>query len=265
VIKDQKLGQRRYRCQLNEREEPAVSNWIKWGAATVVVIGAIGIGWFFIRSGSGEASAPITAPPVTEAATTTVAPSEESTEPAESGSTGTFAIVAGESEARFVLQEDLNGSRIDVIGRTTQVAGEILADPGDLSSAAVGTVVINVRTLETGNSFRDRAIRGNILDSAQDEFEFATFVPTSVEGIPDSVEIGQPASFTIVGDLTVKGVTSPVTFAVEASFSDAATMTGTATAQVTQAQFDINIRAPSQVANISEEIDLVIDFIARTS
>lgn len=251
-----------------------MSNWIKWGAATIVAVGVIGVGWFFIRSGSGEASAPITAPPVTVSPTTSAVESPEPEEtgpeetgpevtgPEETGSAGTFSITAGESEARFVLQEDLNGSRIDVTGRTTEVAGEILADPSDLSTATVGTIVINLRTLETGNSFRDRAIRGNILNSSQDEFEFGTFTPTALEGLPDSVEIGEVASFTIVGDLNVNGVTSPVTFFVDASFSDAGTMTGTATAQVTQAQFDINIRAPSQVANISDEISLIIDFVA---
>lgn len=246
---------------------------IKWGVLAIVVVAAIGVGWFFIRSGSGEASAPVTAPPVTtEAPVAQESAASEATEPSEEAATQEdptvsegpriFAIVPGESEARFVLQEDLNGNRIDVIGHTTEVAGEISADPADLTSAAVGTVVINVRTIETGNSFRDRAIRGNILDSAQDEFEFSMFVPTEIGGLPASVEIGEMFVFTIAGDLTVRDVTSPVFFDVEASLSDANTLNGFASAGVTQEQFGITIDAPAQVANISEAITLELEFVA---
>ncbi len=246
-----------------------MKNVLKWSALAVLVVGIAGAAAFFIRSGSGEASAPVTAPPVST--TTTIAATPEPEEPAESptGETAVgegsrvFSIIPGESEARFILQEDLSGSRIDVIGTTTEVAGEISADPDDLSTAAVGTIVINVRTLSTGNGFRDRAIRGNILDSAQDEFEFSTFVPTLVSGLPGSVEVGEAFVFSIEGDLTVKDVTSPVVFDVDAVMTDADTVTGLASTTVTQSQFGISIQAPAQVANITEEIVLELDFVAK--
>ncbi|NND13378.1 MAG: YceI family protein [Acidimicrobiia bacterium] len=247
-----------------------MKNALKWGGLAIVVASIVGVAAFFIRSGSGEASAPVTAPPVST--TTTLATAPETTQttevpdeetPATASGSRIFSIVPGESEARFILQEDLSGSRIDVVGTTTEVAGEISADPADLSTATVGTIVINVRTLSTGNSFRDRAIRGNILDSAQDEFEFSMFEPTAISGLPESVSVGESFTFTIEGDLTVRDVTSPVVFDVEANMTDADSVTGLATTTVTQSDFGISIQAPAQVANISEEIVLELDFVAR--
>ena len=166
--------------------------------------------WF--SGGSGEPSTEVTAPPITSASTTapattaptttsattvTVATTEapaavETTDPVEPAvaSAVLYRIDKEESSVSFEIDEILNGNPFRVVGVTTEVAGEVLIDFDEPAASQLGTIVINVRTLATDSGFRDRAIRGPILGSSRDENEFATFEPTDIEGLPDSVAMG---------------------------------------------------------------------------
>ena len=94
---------------------------------------------------------------------------------------GIFKIVPAGSETRFLIDEVLRGDPITVVGSTDQVAGQLAVDPGDLSSAQVGVIQVNARTLTTDNQFRNRAIKNRILRT--DQHEFVTFTPTEVVGL----------------------------------------------------------------------------------
>lgn len=234
------------------------------GGGFLLVIGALAA-YVWFSGGSGEPSTEVTAPPVAPSTTavaapeTTVATAGTVPEPVDA-STITYTLVKEESTASFALQEDLRGVRTDVVGTTNELAAEILVDFGTPANSQVGQVVINARTLETGSSFRDRAIRGEILDSADDEFEFITFTPTSIAGLPD--EIADEVSFTMTGDLTIRTITNPVTFAVTVSSITPERLEGIATAEVLRSDFDLNIPSVSQVANVTDEVQLTIEFVA---
>ncbi|MFL7838702.1 MAG: YceI family protein [Candidatus Promineifilaceae bacterium] len=174
-----------------------------------------------------------------------------------------YQIVPGESAVRFELDEDLRGLRNTVVGTTDQVAGEIGVDFNDLSTTQIGALQINARTLATDNEFRNRAIKNDILDT--NSYEFITFTPTAVEGLPDSVEIGETVAFTITGDLTIRDITQAATFDVEATAVSANELQGTASSTVQRADYDLNIPSVPNVANVEEEVALYIDFIARSS
>jgi polyisoprenoid-binding protein YceI len=196
------------------------------------------------------------------------APEPTADAPEPTGETATaaprvFTIDQGGSEVRFELDEDLRGERITVIGFTQQVAGELALDPADLSQTQVGTLQINARTLLTDNNFRNRAIQNEILDTG--EFEFISFVPTSVDGLPDTVAVGETVQFTISGDLTVRDVTLPATFAVEATLVSADQVTGTASTVIPRGDYGLNIPSVPNVANVEEEVELYIDFTANAS
>lgn len=171
-----------------------------------------------------------------------------------------FTVSQAESEVRFELDEDLRGQRNTVVGITDQVAGEIRVDMADLSTAQVGVMQINARTLLTDNSFRNRAIQNEILDTG--EFEFITFAPVAIEGLPESVSLGEEITFTIEGDLTIRDITQPVVFSVVAKADSENQISGTATAVVQRADFDLNIPSVPNVANVEEEVELYIDFVA---
>jgi len=208
-----------------------------------------------------EVTQPTAAATVLPTAAPTEAPTEEpTTEPA---AARVYTLDQTASQVRFQLDEDLRGQRKTVVGTTDQVAGEIAVNLADLSQTQVGVIQINVRTLLTDNNFRNRAIQNEILDTGQ--FEFITFTPTGVSGLPASAAVGDTVSFTINGDLTIRDVTLPASFAVEATVVSETQITGTATAVVNRADYGLQIPSVPNVANVEEEVELTIDFTANAS
>ena len=174
-----------------------------------------------------------------------------------------FTIDSAASEVRFQLDEDLRGERKTVVGTTDQVAGQLSIDLTDLSQTQVGIIQINARTLTTDNNFRNRAIQNEILDTG--DYEFITFTPTGVEGLPAVATVGEAITFSLVGDLTIRDVTLPATFTVEATALSETQITGTATAVVNRADFGLQIPSVPNVANVEEEVELYIAFTANAS
>lgn len=183
--------------------------------------------------------------------------------PDESAATGLqiFQISQDDSVVRFQLDEDLRGSRNTVIGETDQVAGELAIDLNDLSTAQVGIMQINARTLVTDNNFRNRAIQNEILSTG--EYEFITFTPTAIEGLPPVAAIGEEVMFTVTGDLTIRDITQPVVFTVTATAVSEGQISGTASAVVMRGDYNLNIPSVPNVANVEEEVELTIDFVAN--
>lgn len=254
-------------------------NWIFWIAGILLVLTLSGCGLLRppeTASGTLEAiplelatDTPQAASPTpveVMEATPTVAEevqggSPTETAPAESGgSLVIYQILPGSSQVRFELDEDLRGTRITVVGTTDQVAGELALDFSDLSAIQVGTIQINARTLLTDNNFRNRAIQNEILDTGT--HEFITFTPTAINGLPASVETGTELTFTIDGDLAIRSITQPVTFTITAQALSETEIVGTASTTIQRADFDLNIPSVPNVANVEEEVELYIDFVA---
>ncbi len=210
---------------------------------------------------------PVTEPtgyPVTEP--TTAAAAEPTGYPVEAPATGEltiFEISQEGSEVRFELDEDLRGSRFTVVGVTNQVAGQVAINYADLSATQVGEIRINARTLATDNNFRNRAIQNEILDTGS--FEFITFVPTAVNNLPASAAIGDAVQFTLVGDLTIRDITSEAVFTVDATAVSETEFSGTATAIVNRETYGLQIPSVPNVANVEEEVELYLDFTANAS
>lgn len=186
---------------------------------------------------------------------------EPTTEAEDAAGLQIYEISPEDSEVRFELDEDLAGVRKTVVGRTDQVAAQLAVDYADLSTAQLGVLQINSRTLMTDNSFRNRAINNQILDTGA--YEFITFNPTAINGLPESVSIGDTVTFTIVGDLTIRDITTEVTFDVEATAVSATQISGMASTIVTRQAYDLVIPSVPQVANVEEEVELYIDFVAN--
>jgi polyisoprenoid-binding protein YceI len=172
-----------------------------------------------------------------------------------------FRISADESEVRFELDEMLRGQPTHVVGTTNQVAGDILVDFASPPSSRVGEIRINARTLATDQEFRNRAIRSEILESSRDEYEFISFTPTALEGLPETVEAGQEVTFQIVGDLKIRQITQSVTFEVTATATEDR-LEGSATTMVTRDQFGLVIPNAPGVADVTNEVVLTINFVA---
>jgi len=174
-----------------------------------------------------------------------------------------YQIDPASSQVRFELDEVLRGSPKTVVGATDQVAGEIAVDLNDLASAQVGEIRINARTLTTDNNFRNRALNNRILNTG--DYEFITFVPTAVNGLSDSAAVGDTIEFSIDGDLMIRDSTMPVTFAVTATPVSATQLAGSAAATIAREDFNLVIPSVPDVADVEEEVELYIDFVANAS
>ena len=202
--------------------------------------------WFFVLRDQQVVSEPITSAPLANPASGT-----------------TLYEITRASEARFSLGEVLRGSPTTVVGITNQVAGQIAANLEDLSTAEMGEVRINARTLQTDNDFRNTAIRTRILFT--DEYEYIRFVPQSIVGLPANTAVGDNIAFEVSGELSVRDVSRRVTFAVTAVARSPSLLEGSASTTISRSSFDINIPDVPGVANVDDEVLLEIDFIAEAA
>jgi polyisoprenoid-binding protein YceI len=225
---------------------------ISLGVLGVLVVGFIGFfGYIWFSGGSGE--------PSREAEAEEVAP--------EQPDSVVYAAVPGESEARFIIEEVLRGEPNTVVGVTDQVDGSVALQfqPPDVQ---IGQFVINVRSVKTDDEVRDRTIRTLILESNKDEFEFSTFEPTSIAGVPDSIAVGDTLDLEVTGDLTVRDITREVLFDMTLEVSSLEEIRGTANTTITWDNFDITIPyvgGDSIVASVGDEVRLELDFLARAN
>jgi len=174
-----------------------------------------------------------------------------------------YRIVPEQSEARFSVYETFPEGT--AIGRTNQIAGDMIVDFNNPANSQLGTIRINLRTLRTGDLDRDRSIRCCVLLTAQPEYEFTDFIPTSISDLPTQVELGQTATFQVTGGLTLRGVTRSVTFDVNLTVVDADELLGFATTTVNRSGFGILNDADNgfDYHGVEEKVILEFDFVAR--
>ncbi len=227
----------------------------------IIVVAVLAYIW--ISGGSNAPSAALVAPtlPVSTVEPTS-ADAAAATEPS---SLAVFNIDPDQSEVRFILNEVLRGSPNKVTGRTNQVAGQIGIDFTNPQNSQVGEIRIDARSLSTDNELRNRAIRGQILQSAQDQFEFISFQPTAIDGLPVSAPLGQPFEFHITGDLTIRDITQSVSFDVTVTPVSQTEINGSANATVQRSDYNLEIPNVPGVADVDQAVRLEIDFVATTA
>lgn len=215
-----------------------------------------------------DGAAPATATPASNPAdpaptpTATAAPTESAPEPTPEARLRTFRLAPGQSEARFIVDEVLLGRPNTVVGSTDQVTGTIQVDLNDFRQTQVSPIQVDARSLATDNRFRNRSIQRQILQSQRDEYRYIVFTPTAIEGLPETVNLGEPFTFQIVGDLTIRDITSPVTFEVTVTPVSETELTGLARTTVTRSMFDLRIPNVPGVADVSEDVQLELEFVA---
>lgn len=240
-----------------------------WLGVFVVAAAAGGAIWFF-NQGDAAPSTGVTAPTLatttTSAAASTTPGSTETTGATSTTSAagGTLLLeLTGESTATFTLDEVLRGEPKTVVGTATGVAGQIEVALEDLAASRIGEILVNARTFATDSSFRDRAVRGPILDT--DAFEFISFTPTAIEGLSGTAAAGEPLTFTVSGDLRIRDVTAPVTFEVTATLAGDSRLEGTATAGVLRSTFGLEIPSVASVADVTDEVTITLEFVAEAA
>jgi polyisoprenoid-binding protein YceI len=172
-----------------------------------------------------------------------------------------FRISSSESVVRFAVDETIPPQT--AIGTTNQIAGDLIIDFANPANSQLGVVRINLRTLRTDDPDRDNSIRCCVLLTAQNAYEFTEFVPTSVTGLPTQVSLGQTVDLQVTGNLSLRGVTRPVTFSVWVTLGSSEEIQGEATAFVNRSDFGILDDDMLAYHGVAEQVRLEFEFIAR--
>ena len=222
-----------------------------------IKIAAAGLAAVAFGAACGAAATPTTAPTVqAPTAVATTAPAKAQT------AANTFAIVAEASEARYRVTEQLAGRSLpnDAVGVTKAVSGAIVLGTDGTVVPGQSKVTVDLSRLESDSGQRDNFIKRNTLQVSQ--HPTATFVPTKVEGLPSPLPTSGEVRFKLTGDLTVRGVTKPVTWDVVATTSGPQ-VNGTATTTVTFQDFGMTPPKVGPVLGVEEQLTLELDFRAQ--
>jgi len=158
---------------------------------------------------------------------------------------GLESVQLATSDARAGLKAatELRRSLRECFGR--KACGPELTRPADRHLAADGP-------------FHDDILKTSVANL------FASFQAMSIDGLPAQVTFGTAYDLSITGDLTIHGVTRPVTFTGTVTPVSEGRLEGTASVTLEYADFDIRIlRLPEQVASVGQLVTLGIDFVAE--
>jgi polyisoprenoid-binding protein YceI len=136
--------------------------------------------------------------------------------------TGVRLEVAPESKAWYRVREQLAGISFpnDAVGTTSDVTGVLVLGPDGAIDSANSRLTVDLRTLKSDQDQRDNYMRGTRgLNTAQ--HPMAIFVPKRAVGLPWPFPSGGPAQagFQLIGDLTIYGNTTEVTWNTIATFN----------------------------------------------
>jgi polyisoprenoid-binding protein YceI len=169
-----------------------------------------------------------------------------------------FTVDAANSSASYTVQEVLTGQgEATALGTTNALIGTILLDDSG-NPIPCSVVYVDLRTLTTDEDRRDNQVQ-KVLET--DTYPLGTFIVTGVEGLDGAVNDGQEHTFTIIGDLTVHGVTKQTTWDATVKI-DGDSLTGKATTTITFGDFGMDAPVFGPVASIEDEFQLSIDLTA---
>jgi len=199
----------------------------------LVAILAIGAGGYFAYDNvlRGDAVAPLSLPSTAPTSVASSAPSSAGAsdpavaQPSDGAATdgaiaGTWTVTTG-SEAGYRVREQLANlpAESDAVGRTSNVTGSItLVAAGNGAQLTAGDLSVDATTITSNESRRDNRLRTEGLQT--DQFPTATFKLTQPVDIPAAALAGTATDLTLVGDLTLHGVTKSVQIPAQARFTN---------------------------------------------
>lgn len=139
-----------------------------------------------------------------------VDPTSASTDTPGSGADGVWAVGAG-SEFGYRVKEVLGGVDTEAVGRGQDIAGSITISGTQVTD---GSFTVQVATIASDNSMRDGQFRGRVMET--DQFPEASFTLTEPIEFATVPVVAGDVTATATGDLTLHGVTQPVTFEITA-------------------------------------------------
>ncbi|HET9066627.1 MAG TPA: YceI family protein [Gemmatimonadales bacterium] len=168
-------------------------------------------------------------------------------------------VAATGNEARYRVREQLAGVDFpnDAIGVTHAVTGQIVLGPDGRVQAAESRITIDLRPLKSDKDRRDGYVQRRLLET--DTYPTATLAVTAIRGLPSPLPATGTFSATIEGQLTIRGVTRPTTWAAEVTATPTG-FTGTTKTSFTFDQFAMTKPRVAVVLSVEDTIALEYDF-----
>ena len=227
----------------------------RWGLRFLILavpLVAVAVGGSLGSSASAQDATPTATPgvlasPAANLDCSTVSPTKD------------YAVDSAGSAVRYKAEEELAGKGAnEAVGETNAVIGDLYFDESG-TPLACSRIDADLRTLKSDESRRDNFLYNNTLQTQQ--YPLATFILTSVDGLNQPLGSDE-TTFTLIGDLTVHGVTKSVSWTVTAKL-DGDTITGSASTAFNMADFDIQPPKVGPVISLNETVKLEVDITAK--
>ena len=166
---------------------------------------------------------------------------------------GRYQVVAGPSFVGYRVKEQLAGLGSNVaVGRSNDVTASFMFDGRNVSDL---DITVNMRALKSDDSRRDAQLRTQAIES--ERYPTAHFVVTTPFGVGAAPAEGEELHAVLIGDLTLHGVTRPVTAHVYSTRKgETAIVVGT-----TDVLFsDFGIKPPQSIIVASVEDHAIVEF-----
>ena len=217
--------------------------------------GAIGAGLLVAACG-GSATVSI------DSATPTATTAASATAAAATASADAWTIT-DKSKATIRVREQLVGVSLpsDAVLTATGAKGSFTLNT-DGTFAPGSKITFDLTTLSSDERDRDNFIKRDTLRVSQ--FPTAEFVPTKTSGLTVPLATSGTFTFTLTGNMTIKGQTHEVTFDVTAK-REGGDLTATATANPSWKFGDFGMTAPSvplRVLSVTDEIRAAVEIVA---
>ena len=169
-----------------------------------------------------------------------------------------FVVAATGNEARYRVREQLVGVDLpnDAVGVTHDITGMLIVTDKGVVVGDSSRIVVNLANIKSDKDRRDGFIKRRTMET--DKFPTVELVPHTFVGLVAKPGAA-PKEFSLVGDLTVHGVTHPTTWKVSAH-GDGADVVGTATTAFTFKEFALDQPKVSVVLSVADTIKLEYEF-----
>ncbi len=178
------------------------------------------------------------------------------------GTNALYRIVSDESEVRYLVEEELASiGTTTAVGSTSAFIGQIGLDESGVPLMC-SRFDADLRTLTSDEAMRDNKLHSETLET--DTYPLATFVLTETQGIDGTLEDGQETEVTLIGNMTIHGVTRLVAWTGTVTRSGDV-LTGSAEMTFELADFEMTEPESRMVVSIDDTITLQVDITAQLS
>jgi polyisoprenoid-binding protein YceI len=170
-----------------------------------------------------------------------------------------FRVGATGNEARYRVRELLAASTLenDAVGVTSALTGGLAIDAAGKIDTAASKWTVDLTTLKSDRSMRDRYVQGRTLETAQ--FPKAELVVTEIKGLPVVLPDTATLTLTLLGNFTVHGVTKPTAWEVTAMVAGDH-ISGTAITHLKFAEYNMSLPSVPVLASLVDDIKIEYDF-----